>query len=51
MPELAAGHGAGPYVFKKDLDAFPSNKAFQRRWGKTPLERPGLARMKRNVKP
>ena len=46
---LGADRGIGPYVTSKDLCDIPSNKAFQRRWGKTPLERPGLKGMRRNL--
>jgi epoxyqueuosine reductase len=49
LPELAAAQGAGAWLTRAMLDAIPSGKAFQRRFGHTPLARPGLRALRRNL--
>lgn len=49
LPELSASAGAGPYLTEETLAASPSGKAFLRRWGHTPLARPGLKALWRNL--
>lgn len=49
LPELAVGEGFGPYLTEDELDSIPSGKALERRYGHTPLTRPGLKGLKRNL--
>jgi len=49
LPELAAAEGAGPYLTEKSLAETPTGKAFLRRWARTPLARPGLKGLRRNL--
>ncbi len=49
LPGLAAREGTGPWLTGSMLDASPSGKAFQRQWGHTPLSRPGLKGLRRNL--
>ena len=50
LPELAAIEGPGPWLTESSLKAFPSGKAFLRRWAHTPLSRPGLKGLLRNLR-
>ena len=49
LPELAADQGAGPYLTEHRLAEIPTAKAFLRRWGHTPLARPTLKGLRRNL--
>lgn len=49
LPELAADAGAGPWLTGTMLEAEPGVKAFARRWAHTPLARPGLKGLRRNL--
>ena len=49
MDQLGRAEGAGPWLSETRLRAFPSGKAFLRAWGHTPLARPGLRHVLRNV--
>ena len=49
IPELNAERGCGPHLTQAMLEANSSGKAFQRRWGGTPLARPGLKNLRRNL--
>ena len=49
IPELGATHGVGPHLSQSTLQATPTGKAFQRRWKHTPLARPGLKNLLRNL--
>jgi epoxyqueuosine reductase len=50
MPELAADAGAGPYIRETDITDCESGGAFQRRYGETPLSRPGMKGMLKNFR-
>ncbi|OPZ07434.1 MAG: Epoxyqueuosine reductase [candidate division BRC1 bacterium ADurb.BinA292] len=50
LPELAADRGAGPLATPAMLERDPSARAFRRRWGHTPLERPGRKGLERNLR-
>lgn len=49
LPEFEPTGGAGPYASEELWAGIESKKAFGRRWGHTPIERPGPDGMKRNV--
>ena len=49
MDELAAAQGAGTHLTPEMLEGIGSGKALVRQWGHTPLARPGLAGLKRNL--
>jgi epoxyqueuosine reductase len=49
LPELAASEGVGPWFDEAMLAETPTGKAFERRWGHTPLARPGRKGMRRNL--
>ena len=50
IPELDAGAGVGPYIQEKDVLDCESGKSFQRRFGNTPLSRPGRKGLLRNFR-
>jgi epoxyqueuosine reductase len=47
LPEMRAEAGAGPWLTEAHLDV--SGKQFQKRWGATPLARPGRRGIARNL--
>jgi len=49
LPEFEPGRGAGPVADERLWEGVASKKAFARRWERSPIERPGLDGMKRNV--
>lgn len=50
IPELASTEGVGSHISLETLKAAGSNKNFLRKWGHTPLERPGRKRLERNLR-
>lgn len=49
LPEFEPERGAGPVADERLWEGVTSKKAFARRWAHSPIERPGLDGMKRNV--
>jgi epoxyqueuosine reductase len=49
LPELAAEKGVGPWLTDATVEATPTGKGFARRWGHTPLARPGLKGLRRSI--
>lgn len=49
LPEFAPEEGFGPHLKNDVIEKIPSNKALQKRHGHTPLTRPGLRGLKRNL--
>lgn len=49
LSDLRAENGVGPHVTEEIWSGIESKKAFVRRWEHTPLSRPGLDSMKRNL--
>lgn len=49
LPEFEAARGAGPVADERLWEGIESKKAFGRRWAASPISRPGLQGMRRNV--
>ncbi|MBI3735845.1 4Fe-4S dicluster domain-containing protein, partial [Candidatus Sumerlaeota bacterium] len=49
LPEFSPDHGVGAWFGEEILEQTSSNKSFLRRWGDTPLSRPGRKGMKKNL--
>ncbi len=49
IPELRRSQGIGPYLTGELLSSIPSGKSLERKWGHTPVPRPGLTALRRNL--
>jgi epoxyqueuosine reductase len=49
LPQFAPDRGAGPNADERLWEGIDSKKAFTRKWAKSPLSRPGLEGMRRNL--